>query len=359
MQLRQLVHAVAVQRRPPARRRSSWCRRSGASAMPWRASTSMSYLMLWPILSTAGSSSSGFSRASACCSGICGGARRRGARPRDRAALPAAAPMAERDVAGIARRRSPATDADDVGAARRRATSVSRVERDESRRRKARAIQRSRRLERSAPAHRRASTVRRPDRRRRRCRRRCARLPAPRSAAPSAPEAAALDAGDERAELIFSQEGEQRVAVGLAARRDRRAASAPAHRPCSMHQIAADPRHFGVLDQRLAALGLLDLACALQQRVEIAIDLDQLAPRSSRRCPARPAHCRSSRRPAPARRSPCPGRRRISPRTSSGPIGLFFIGSNMRMPRPDELHQVLVGGDDGDLGAGLARAWRA
>ena len=48
---------------------SSW----GAMRTPSRAMISMSYLMFWPILRMPGSSSSGFSRATASFSGICGG----------------------------------------------------------------------------------------------------------------------------------------------------------------------------------------------------------------------------------------------------------------------------------------------
>ena len=40
--------------------------------------------------------------------------------------------------------------------------------------------------------------------------------------------------------------------------------------------------------------------------------------------------------------------------TSGMPICRSFIGSYMLTRRPDELHQVLVGGDDGGVGAGLA-----
>ncbi len=42
------------------------------------------------------------------------------------------------------------------------------------------------------------------------------------------------------------------------------------------HQLPRDPRLLGILDQRLAALGLLDLAGAQQQRLQIAIFDDQL-----------------------------------------------------------------------------------
>ena len=72
-----------------------------ARALPW------SYLMLWPILSTDGSASSGRSRASAVGAGRAGPARRcRRTRPT----------WAQRHVEGLARRRPRATDADQLGA---------------------------------------------------------------------------------------------------------------------------------------------------------------------------------------------------------------------------------------------------
>ena len=72
----------------------------GAMAMPRRAMTSMSYLMLWPILRTPGSSSSGFSRRSASSSGHL--RRRIG----DSVRLPwlPGASVRHRHVAGLARR---------------------------------------------------------------------------------------------------------------------------------------------------------------------------------------------------------------------------------------------------------------
>ena len=48
-------------------------------------------------------------------------------------------------------------------------------------------------------------------------------------------------------------------------------------------------------------------------------------------------------------------RRRISPTPRSRPMRLFFMVSSMRDAGLDQLHQVLVGGDDRHLGAGLDR----
>ena len=84
-----------------ARRTSAWCRR-GRDAMPCARSTTQSYLMFCPILSTLASSSSGLSAASACSDRqLRDVAARRKSRPPP-------APMAERNVAGLGPAPAPA-----------------------------------------------------------------------------------------------------------------------------------------------------------------------------------------------------------------------------------------------------------
>ena len=68
----------------------------GATAMPFRASTSMSYFRFWPIFSTAGSSSSGLRRASARLDLDLSGHRIAAEEPAARGLV------AQRDVAGLA-----------------------------------------------------------------------------------------------------------------------------------------------------------------------------------------------------------------------------------------------------------------
>ncbi len=63
-----------------------------------------------------------------------------------------------------------------------------------------------------------------------------------------------------------------------------------------LDQPARQPRLVGEFDQRLAALVLLDLGRMGQQRFEVAIARGSAPPRSSRRCPARPARYRRCRR---------------------------------------------------------------
>ncbi len=93
-----------------ARRTSAWCRRSGATSMPWRAKILASYFMFWPIFRTAGSSSTGFSIASASSSGICPSAS--SSEPK-RSSVPPCL-VGQRDVAGLARLDAE-RDADQVG----------------------------------------------------------------------------------------------------------------------------------------------------------------------------------------------------------------------------------------------------
>ncbi len=126
------------------------------------------------------------------------------------------------------------------------------------------------------------------------------------------------------------------------------------HAVIEQNQPPADARQLRVLDQRLTPLRLLDLAGTLQQRFEIAIGVDELGCGLRRRCRARPARCRWNRPPAPARPRPGPARRRISRAPRHRRSACSSSGRASDMPRPHQLHQILVGGDDGHLGAGLA-----
>ena len=77
-------------------------------------------------------------------------------------------------------------------------------------------------------------------------------------------------------------------------------------------QLARDARLVGIVDDRLPALFLLDLAGAGKQRVEIAELFEQLRGGLLARCRARPARCRRNRRSSPAGRSSSRAARPIS-----------------------------------------------
>ena len=120
------------------------------------------------------------------------------------------------------------------------------------------------------------------------------------------------DAPGQGVELHRLQEGDQLVAVRLV---DEEILQRHVERHVLLerHQLLRQPRLVGEGDEVLAALGLLDLAGALQQRLEVAVRRPGARLPSSARCRARPARCRSCRRPAPAGRSSSRDRRRTSP----------------------------------------------
>ena len=309
---RQLVHAVAVQRRPPARRTSSSCRRSARRRCRSRAITCDVVLDVLADLQDAdASSSSGFSSAER---PLAAGSAARRCRASRSDRLPPAH-VAERDVARRARRRAPARCRRvSARTASSEVVSVSMATKPASVARGDPAVQRRLVLHQLVG---RRSTGRPVAGRCRRALPPAAAPPIGCAADTLTPPRLAARAMTER-KCVLLQERQQPFAVGLAAWRSRRAAPASGTSSFSRTSSRQMRACSAFCQQRLAALRLLDLAGAREQRLEIAVSLDQLAPRSSRRCPARPARCRWNRRPAPARRSPCPAPTPNFSFTSSG-----------------------------------------
>ena len=118
------------------------------------------------------------------------------------------------------------------------------------------------------------------------------------------------------------------------------------------HEVAADARLVGELDQVLAPLVLLDLGGAFEQRVEVAIFPDQLGAGLD-------ADAGDARHVVDA----VAGKRLDLDhlvRPDAELLDHFGLADRLVLHGVehhdlgrDELHQVLVGGDDGDPGAGL------
>ena len=85
-----------------------------------------------------------------------------------------------------------------------------------------------------------------------------------------------------------------------------------------LHEPARDARLLGELDQVLAPLLLLDVLRHQEQRLEVAVLVEELRGGLRPDARARPARCRWNRRPAPAARSSSPDRRRTSPSRPRG-----------------------------------------
>ena len=120
------------------------------------------------------------------------------------------------------------------------------------------------------------------------------------------------------------------------------------------HQLARDARLLGELGQPLAPLGLLDLAGALQQRVEVAVLVDELG--GGLHADARHAGDIVGGVARQRLNVDHLVRRHAELLTHLvGPDRLVLHGVEHRHARLDELHQVLVGGDDGHVAAGSNR----
>ena len=114
------------------------------------------------------------------------------------------------------------------------------------------------------------------------------------------------------------------------------------------HQLQRDPRHIGELDQVLAPFVLFDLAGPLQQRVEIAVLVDQ----EGRRFHADPRHPRHVVHRIAGQRLHLdhllrPDAEALEHLVAADPPVLHLVEHADLVV--DQLHQVLVGGDDGDL----------
>ena len=118
-------------------------------------------------------------------------------------------------------------------------------------------------------------------------------------------------------------------------------------------QFLRQPRFLGILDQRLAALVLLDLARALEQRFEIAVFADQLR----RGFDADARHARHVVGRVADQRLHLDDllRRHAEFLDHLGAADLVVLhGVEQHDAVVDELHQILVRRDDGGGGAGLA-----
>ncbi len=160
------------------------------------------------------------------------------------------------------------------------------------------------------------------------------------------------DAVGQRAELHRDEEGEELVLVGRV-ELELVEAMLDGNVPVEGDEGAAEADLVGVVDERLTALGLLDLVGAGQQRLEVAILADQLG--GGLDPDARGAGDVVDR----------VARQRLDVDHLVGEhaeLGEDLVGADGRVLHrvehldtgPDELHQVLVRADDGDLGASVA-----
>ena len=247
----------------------------GASAMPWRAKSLTVALTLWPIFRIAGSSSTGAEQRQR------RGERHLARRPARRRGRPTPATWRERQVGGLARadgrgamptssarissaavgldgerHRAALADARDPGGERRRRRAGSRSA--------AWSIGAHRRPARGRPAAPAPGAASADGRRSPAPRRRASPRPGRRGARNS----------------ISPRKASSVVGVGLAHLERRRAASSSGDVAPQRDEVARDADLVGVVEQHLAALRLLDLAGAGEQRVEVAVLAGSAAPRS-------------------------------------------------------------------------------
>ena len=168
--------------------------------------------------------------------------------------------------------------------------------------------------------------------------------PAARSPARAAPACAAVAPAAGRrsparceraragAEVLLLQARQQPLRIGPPLVEARRGRPAPARRRAACTSSREMRACSALLDQRLAPLGLLDLAGARQQRLEVAVLVDQLG----RGLDADARHARHvvdrSRRPAPGRRPPCRAARRTSPSPRRADAACSSSGRASRRP---------------------------
>ena len=152
------------------------------------------------------------------------------------------------------------------------------------------------------------------------------------------------------------------VGIGIAARPSASTGDLERHVVLQRHELARDARLLGELDQLLAALGLLDLAGARQQRIEIAVFVDQLG----RRLDADARHARHVVGRIAGQRlhvDDLVGRHAelLDHLVAADRLGLHGVEHDDAGAH--QLHQVLVGRDDGHVAAGVDRMswhrWRS
>ena len=157
------------------------------------------------------------------------------------------------------------------------------------------------------------------------------------------------------AELHRVQEAHQRLGIRFAAPPARPAPKSSGVSQSSCTSRLRDADLVGIVDQGLAALVLLDLARAGQQRFQIAVFLDQQ--RGGLDADARRArHVVDAESPASACTSTTrSGRTPNFSSTSATPMALVLHRVEHLDPVAHQLHQVLVGRDDRHPPARLAR----
>ncbi len=165
---------------------------------------------------------------------------------------------------------------------------------------------------------------------------------------------ALLDAPLERPELHLVEKRQELFGV-VRLHPQRRQRAGQRHVVVELHQLLRQPRFGFVFDQRLAPLRLLDLVRMRQQRFEIAIGVDQLGRGLD-------PDARNARHVVDAVAA-----QRLHLDHLVGPdaellahLGFADMAIGHRIEHHhavvrDELHHVLVGRDDGHLGAGLDR----
>ncbi len=159
------------------------------------------------------------------------------------------------------------------------------------------------------------------------------------------------DAARQGIELHHAQEAEQLRRIGVA-HAQRIGRNHVRHVVLETHQLARHTRLIGELDQFLAPLRLLDLAGPSQQRIEIAVFLDQLR----RRLDADARHPGDVIGRIAGQRLHVDdlfGRHAELLDHLVAADLLALHGVEHDDARPHELHQVLVGGDDGHVAAGI------
>ena len=151
----------------------------------------------------------------------------------------------------------------------------------------------------------------------------------------------------DRPEAVLLEEGAERTLLRLTAcerfQRHRQRCIPP-----QRHELAGETRHLGMLDQVLAALGLLDLFGAFQQPVEVTIVVDELR----RRLDADAGHARHVVGAVARQRLHVNHPLRIDAEAIKhlfrADLAVLEVVVHDYRVAFDELHQVLVGGDDGD-----------
>ena len=153
------------------------------------------------------------------------------------------------------------------------------------------------------------------------------------------------------------QERDQVLAVGLM-HREFVGLLLQRHLVVQRHQLERDAGSFRILDQGFAALGLLDLARPGQQAFDIAVSVDQFG----RRLDADAAHARHIVGGIAGQRLHLHhlvgGDAELLQHLRRGQAPVFHGVEQFDLAVHHQLHQILVGRDDGTAGARLARQSR-